>query len=104
MLANASIQNTTTLQGLPLFVALIDFPAHVVASSSQRLDPPFRGPFRGDDMCWLGASRCSSCFEPSPKLVDEVGNAMARARSADLAGDGAACEDALAVVRKGLER
>ena len=40
----------------------------------------------------------------STKLVDEVGNAMARARSADLAGDGAACEDALAVVRKGLER
>jgi hypothetical protein len=40
----------------------------------------------------------------STKLVGEVGNAMARARSADLAGDGAACEDALAVVRKGLER
>jgi len=47
MLANASIQNTTTLEGL-LFVALDDLPA-------------YRRRFF-DDRCWLGASRCSSCF------------------------------------------
>jgi hypothetical protein len=40
MLANASIQNTTTLQGLPLFIAFIDFPAWVAATAASR--------FRGD--------------------------------------------------------
>jgi hypothetical protein len=38
----------------------------------------------------------------STKLVDEVGDAIGRARRANLAGDRAACEDALAVARKAL--
>src|SRR5271168_4501713 len=51
MLANASIQNTTTLLGL-LCAAFGGFPAHVVNRVPQ-LDPRFRG----DDTCWLGRSR-----------------------------------------------
>jgi hypothetical protein len=38
----------------------------------------------------------------SRNFVEDVGNAMARARSADLAGDEAGCEAALAVARKAL--
>ena len=32
---------------------------------SSRLDPRFRG----DDKCWLGRSRCSSCFAASPRKI-----------------------------------
>ena len=38
----------------------------------------------------------------SDKYAMEIGHAMAQARSANLAGDGAACEKALAQVRKSL--
>ena|SRR5271170_4059049 len=49
MLAFASIQNTTKLQGLPLCAALNDFPAYVARFVvSPRLDPRFRG----DETCW----------------------------------------------------
>jgi hypothetical protein len=52
MLANASIQNTTTLQGLPhcALRPLAGLPERFVVS--PRLDPRFRG----DDTCWLGRS------------------------------------------------
>ncbi|MFZ2109566.1 MAG: hypothetical protein WAV18_30020, partial [Roseiarcus sp.] len=49
MLANASIQNTTTLQNLPLCADFNELPGsshHFVVS--PRLDPRFRG----DDKCW----------------------------------------------------
>jgi hypothetical protein len=36
------------------------------------------------------------------KYAAKVGDAMARARKADLAGEGIACEEALALVRKSL--
>lgn len=39
----------------------------------------------------------------SAKLVDNVAEAMTRARTADVAGDSVACEEALAVVRKALD-
>jgi hypothetical protein len=38
----------------------------------------------------------------SEKYAAEVGHAMAQARSADLAGDGAECEKALGLVRRSL--
>jgi hypothetical protein len=58
MLANASIQNTTTLQGLlsPLSAASQLMPS---LRRIPRLDPRFRAV----DTCWLGRSRRSSCFE-----------------------------------------
>jgi hypothetical protein len=60
MLANASIQNITTLQGLPLCAALDD-------TSPLRRVPAADCRFRGDDARWLGTSRFSSCFAASPK-------------------------------------
>jgi hypothetical protein len=53
MLANASIQNTTTLQGLPhcAFRRIAGLRERFVVS--PRLDPRFRG----DDPCWLGRSQ-----------------------------------------------
>src|SRR5271154_1945860 len=61
MLANASIQKTTTLQGL-----LSPLSAASPLMSSLRRVPRLDPRFRGDDTCWLGWSRCSSCFEASP--------------------------------------
>ena len=60
MLANASIQNTTTLEGLPLCVAVDDIPAYVAASSCPHgWIPAFAGMTRGGaqesypDFTWL---------------------------------------------------
>jgi hypothetical protein len=67
MFANASIQNTTTLQGLPLGAGFDDFATCVAASSFPHgWIPGLAVRSRGDDACWLGASRCSSCFAASP--------------------------------------
>src|SRR5271167_4833081 len=61
MLANASIQNTTTLQGLPFRRS------RRLPGSRRRFVVPTAGfPFREDDTCWLGALRCSSCSAAPP--------------------------------------
>src|SRR5277367_2494861 len=37
--------------------------------SSPRRVPRLDPRFRGDDTCWLGRLRCSTCFEASPKTM-----------------------------------
>jgi hypothetical protein len=70
VLANASIQAATTLQGLPLCAALDGSPSQAADSSCPRGWIPlsrsaFAVRFRGYDACWLGRSMQQS-FQDAP--------------------------------------
>ena len=62
MLANASIENATTLQGLPLGAAFDGFPAYLAAWSC-----PYGWIPASAGMTHVGwSAECGSCFEASP--------------------------------------
>ena len=62
MLANASIQNATTLQGLPLGAAFDGFPAYLAASSCRYGTIPASAGMT--HVAW--SVECGSCFEAPP--------------------------------------